>query len=116
MVARITAVIAILRGHIVIVGVKPDRAVAHARIQRQFLGKLPGGLQIGVDVPHQVALVTAQVAFLPILRRGAIHDEVFIAFTLFTHVFVVQTGGEGHRHAQFAFVRPARIDALVVAA
>ena len=114
MIAGVTAIITIFRGDVVVVGVKPHRTVAHARIKTQLLSELPLCLQVGIDVPHQVAFVAAQIAFLSVLRRGAIHHEVFIAATLLAHIFVVQTGREGDRDQQFATVGPAGIDALIV--
>ncbi|MNP14280.1 hypothetical protein D3C76_1065940 [compost metagenome] len=115
MIARVTAVIPVGALHVMIVGIKPHGAVAHARIQGQFLRQLPACLQIRVNVPHQVAFVAAFIAFDAIFRHAIIHDEVFVPATIFAHVFVVQTRGESDRHQQFAAMRPAGVHALIVA-
>ena len=114
MIAGLAAVITIARRNVIIVGIEPDRAVAHARVQREFLGELPLGLQIGIDVPHQVTLVAAQVSLFTVLRRAVAHNKVFVTFAALAHSFVIKTGGKGDRHQQLAAVGPAGINPLVV--
>ncbi|CSP71476.1 Uncharacterised protein [Shigella sonnei] len=41
MITGITAVIAVTRSNVMVVGIKPHGAVAHASIQRQFFAQLP---------------------------------------------------------------------------
>ena len=115
MITGITAVIAVTRSNVMVVGIKPYGAVAHASIQRQFFAQLPLCLQIGIDVPHQIAFVTAQLTFLPVFRHAAIQAEVIVAFAIFTHVFVVQAGSERERNAQLATVCPAAVYPLIMA-
>ncbi len=99
-----------------VVGVKPDRAVAHPGIQRQLVGQLPARLQIGIEVPHQVALVASGCAFFAINRRAILQHEVFVAFALLAHVFVVKSQGDVDRQRpQRVAVGPAAVDALIVA-
>ena len=114
MVAGVAAVIAIFALNIVVVGVKVDRAVTHARVQGQLLGQLPAGLQIGVNVPHQVAFFATQVTFFAEGGHAIIEHVVFIAAAIFTHVLVIKTGSESHWHQQLAPVGPAGIDTLVM--
>ena len=115
MVAGVAAVIAVTRGNVIIVGVKPYRTVAHAGIEGEFVRQLPLGLQIRVDVPHQITFITAQVPLFAVLRRAVDHHEVFKPFAPLAHVFIVETGGEGDRHQQFAAMSPAGIEPLIVA-
>ena len=115
MVARVTAVIAVARRNVMVIGIKPDRTVANTRIDREFLRQLPAALQIRIDVPHQVAFVATFIAFDAVVRHAVAHHEVLVSATVFAHVFVVQTGGEGHRNQQLAAVCPASVHALIVA-
>ena len=113
-IAGITAVIAIAWGDVVVVRVEPYRAVANPGIQREFVSELPLGLQVGVDVPHQVAFVTAQRALFAILWRAVDHHKVFIPFAPLAHVFVVETGGERDGHQQLSAMGQPGIDPLVM--
>ncbi len=113
-IAGITAVIAIAWGDVVVVRVEPYRAVANPGIEREFVSELPLGLQVGVDVPHQVAFVTAQRALFAILRRAVDHHKVFIPFAPLAHVLVVETGGERDGHQQLSAMGQPGIDPLVV--
>ena len=113
-IAGITAVIAIAWGDVVVVRVEPYRAVANPGIEREFVSELPLGLQVGVDVPHQVAFVTAQRALFAILRRAVDHHKVFIPFAPLAHVFVVETGGERDGHQQLSAMGQPGINPLVV--
>ncbi len=113
-IAGITAVIAIAWGDVVVVRVEPYRAVANPGIEREFVSELPLGLQVGVDVPHQVAFVTAQRALFAILRRAVDHHKVFIPFAPLAHVLVVETGGERDGHQQLSAMGQPGINPLVV--
>ena len=116
MVAGVTAVIAVLRGNVMIVGVKPDGAVTHARLNGQLLRELPLGLQVGIKVPHQVTFVTAFVTLHAKIRHAVVHHKVFIPAAIFTHIFVVKAGGKRYRHQQqLAAVGPAGINTLIMA-
>ncbi len=77
--------------------------------------QLPVRLQVGINVPHEVALIAAFRPFNAIIRRAVVHHEVFIPATIFAQVFVVQAGGERHRHQQLPTVGPAGVDPLIVA-
>ena len=114
MIAGITAVIAIAWGDVVVVRVEPYRAVANPGIEREFVSELPLGLQVGVDVPHQVAFVTAQRTLFAILRRAVDHHKVFIPFAPLAHVLVVETGGERDGHQQLSAMGQPGINPLVV--
>ncbi|SLN98427.1 Uncharacterised protein [Klebsiella quasivariicola] len=76
---------------------------------------MPLGLQVGIDVPHQVAFVTAQRALFAILRRAVDHHKVFIPFAPLAHVLVVEPGGQGDGHQQLSAMGQPGIDPLVVA-
>ena len=71
-------------------------------------------MQVGIGVPHQVALITTQIAFYAKLRHAVIQAVVLVSLAIFTHIFIVQAGGERHRYAQLAPVRPAGVDTLVM--
>ncbi|MNZ98955.1 hypothetical protein D3C78_1182620 [compost metagenome] len=114
MIARLAAVIAVCALHVTIVGIEPHRAVAHARVQGQFLRELPAGLQIRIHVPHQITFVATFIALHTVIRNAVTHNKVFVAATIFAHVFVIKTGRDRYGNQQFTAVRPAGIDTLIV--
>ncbi len=69
-------------------------------------------MQIRIDVPHQVAFVAAQGAFITEIAGAG---EVLIAFALLGHGFIIEAAGQRQRNArQLIAVGPACINPLIV--
>ncbi len=116
MITGIATVIAVAWRDVKVVGVKTDRTETDACIQRPFLTELPGGLQIGIKIPHQVTFVAPHISLLTELRHAVGRSEILKTFALFAHGFVIQPGSQRDRNRkQIITVCPAGINALIVA-